>query len=370
MAAMLEHAAEPHFLVDSDDSWSKNEAIERGWGYSNFGSTGLWSRDPAPAAILIDTREERGLAVLISAARQHYVPVASIHDLGLNPLPSDVAIDGSFSPGVKNTCAARHYAGTPYLVLDPAYTVLHRIPRRSANEIRTVVINLGGGDSSRFFERVLEGLQLWGHELQAVGVRGFASWGQEQLASRNWTPLHFRWAGRNESVAELIHAADLAVTAAGISVYEALCAGTPVMALSYDETQHRTAESLAAAGVCVDLGLGDCLEPGLVPPLLTYLESNPGLRTTASRAGRRLVDGKGAERVAGILLQLINDDGHESPGRGSNRVSGQDSTKSCKTNRQAHRNPVQEHGGIVAMVRQAGGYLSFPMSSLCRIGLK
>jgi len=336
LAAMLENAVEPHFLVDSNDSWSKDQTTARGWKYSDFDSTGLWNGSSRPAAILIDTREERGLEVLISAARQRRVPVASIHDLGLNRLSSDVVIDGSLAPGIQQNCAARCYFGTRYLVLDPKYAAAHRVHRRISNEIRTVLINLGGGDSSRFFEKVLEGLRLWGHGLQAVGVRGFASWGQEQLASRNWAPVHFRWAARNESIPELIRSADLAVTAAGISVYEALCAGTPVISLSYDETQHRTAESLAAAGLCVDLGLGDHLTSALIPPLLTHLESDPGLRVTASRQGKRLVDGKGAERVAAILVELIGDDGCAK--------HGQHSEKNAKKKRRPDSNSAPEHG--------------------------
>lgn len=355
LAAMLEKAAEPHFLLDSEDIWSKGEANARGWGYSNFYSGGFWTEAPVPAAILIDTREEKGLASLLSAARQRRIPVASIHDLGLNPLPSDVVIDGSLSPpGVRDNSAVRHYTGTPYLVLGPVYATVHAIPRRVPKEIHTVVVNLGGGDSSRFFSKVLEGLRLWGRELEAIGVRGFVSWGQERLQSRSWAPMHFRWAGQNESIAELFHGADLAITAAGTSALEALCAGTPLMALSYDRVQHRTVEVLAEAGLCIDLGFGDCLEPDRIPPLLTSLAENRALRKTASREGRRLIDGKGAERVARIVLGLITGDGyHESPGSGSNyRLSGDNPAKDSKGARQVGIKSAQIRTRAVRKMRE------------------
>ena len=341
LAGMLEKAAKPHFLVDSQDVWSKSEANARGWGYSNFCSGEIPAGAPVPAAILIDTREEKGLASLISAARKHGIPVTSIHDLGLNPLPSDVVIDGSLSPCVQHGSAVRYYQGTQYMVLDPVYATVHQMPRRVSKEIHTVLVNLGGGDSSRFFPRVLEGLRRWGRELETVGVRGFVSWGQERLESRNWAPMHFRWAGPNQSIAELFHNADLAVTAGGISAFEALCTGTPVMALSYDGDQHRTAEKLAAAGLCIDLGFGDRLDPDLIPPLLTSLQEDRALRQTASREGRRLIDGKGAERVAGIILRLITRDrpqssefdygssgDHQAKGRKGARQAGMRSAQS------------------------------------------
>ena len=106
LAEILEEAVEPHFLVDSHDRWSRCEAIARGWGHSNFGSTGLWTGVLTPSAILVDTRVKRGLTALISGAQERRIPVASIHDLGLNPLPSNVVIDGSLSPGIKHSRGA------------------------------------------------------------------------------------------------------------------------------------------------------------------------------------------------------------------------------------------------------------------------
>ncbi len=322
MAGMLQQAAAPHFLVDAADTWTQKETAARGWTHSNFCSGEFWTVAPRPAAILIDTREKPGLIPFISAAREWGVPVVSIHDLGLNPLPSDTVIDGSLLPGDRGRTSVPYYAGTRYLVLDPAYAAVRKRPRITPRRIRSVLINLGGGDSKRFFLKVLQGLKLWNRELEAVGLRGFAAWGQDEVQHENWLPNHFRWAEPNESVAELFHNADLAITAGGTAAFEALCAGAPLMALSYDEFQHRAVAALSAFGCCTDLGPGSQLRPEMLPPLLAAIDGNPRHREESSRRGMRLVDGKGAKRVAEVVVRIIRESGRAGLAGTSGRLSG------------------------------------------------
>jgi len=167
------------------------------------------------------------------------------------------------------------------------------------------VINLGGGDSSRYFEKVLNGLRNWGRDLEVVGMPGFSSWGQEQLAQQDWTPLRFRWASKTEAVERLLFRADIAVTAGGLASFEAMCAGTPLLALSYDGFQSFTISMLAKADACIDLGLGDLLKPASIPPILSSLDGTPSQREKLSFRGRQIVDGRGAERVSRVIRRLV-----------------------------------------------------------------
>ena len=69
--------------------------------------------------------------------------------------------------------------------------------------------------------------------------------------------------------------ADLAITAGGLAAYEALCAGTPLMALSYDGFQQSAIRSLLTkSGACIDLGPGDNFDPARLPEKLTAMEGN------------------------------------------------------------------------------------------------
>jgi UDP-2,4-diacetamido-2,4,6-trideoxy-beta-L-altropyranose hydrolase len=236
------------------------------------------------------------------------VPVLSIHDLGLNPLPSDVVIDGSLRPLVQNFMGSEteFYTGTEYMIVSPPYGVLRERPKIFREKIETVFISLGGGDSGGHFSKILEGLRLSGRRIDVVGVRGFTPWGQDDLGRLKWHPIRFRWAGENELIPDLLFGSDLAITAGGITAFEALCAGTPLLALSHDAFQEITVERLGVANACIDLGRGDLLKPFEIPPILKIVEEDRSGRERMSQRGREMVDGRGAERIAEIVRRSVD----------------------------------------------------------------
>ncbi len=305
LAEALQDCCTPLFLLDPVDYSSKEHLAAQGYEFFDQGLDRIWSVLPDPIAILIDTRLTEGLDGLFKGAQKRGIPVISIHDLGLNLLPSDIIIDGSIVPvdrdsGRQNTA---YCCGTDYMILDPAYNLLRPRRMQVRDKIRSILINLGGGDSHRYFPLVLEGIQLWGHEVEVVGVPGFVRWGQESLAQRDWHPLHFHW--ESLSVAQLLCRADLAVTAGGIAAYEALCAGTPLFALSYDSLQQTAIAAIEAVGACIALGPGDNLDPVQLARALAVIDSGCEARRLLSLRGQRIVDGLGTERVSQVIRQLI-----------------------------------------------------------------
>lgn len=293
------------FLLDPDDIWSRQHLEEQNFGFYSVGIETAWDNFPDPAAILIDTRLPGGLNSLIIRARARRVPVLSIHDLGLNMLASDKVIDGSVVPlNPQNVFpGTKIFSGADYMVLDPIYRILHLQNKAIRERIQSVVINLGGGNSGKYYWKVLKGLKLWNREIDVIGVPGFVSWGQEVFAQNDWSPLRFRWEKRNFE--RLLFEADLAITAGGIAAYEALCCGTPLLALSYDRFQRATIRRLKRSGACVDLGLGEGLVPDALADILSEVDADPAMRERLSANGKKIVDGQGVERVAQILRESI-----------------------------------------------------------------
>lgn len=94
---------------------------------------------------------------------------------------------------------------------------------------------------------------------------------------------------------------DLAVTAAGMTSYELMSAGVPVVAVALVENQRVVIDGCSATGAALAVnGIdGDPL-PDLRAALARLAE--PSERAALSAAGTRLVDGHGAERVATALF--------------------------------------------------------------------
>jgi UDP-2,4-diacetamido-2,4,6-trideoxy-beta-L-altropyranose hydrolase len=306
LAQSLIDCSTPLFLLNSHDCWCRDQLADRGYEFYCEELDKAWFLLPEPSVVLIDTRLCDGLDLLIATARNRGIPIISIHDLGLNPLPSDIVIDGSlvadsfkhdFSPD------AEIFRGADYTILDPVFQQLHQKRRRIRKKIRSVVINLGGGDSRKFFFSILEGLKLWAQDVEAIGFKGFVPWGQECLERMDWHPLHFRW--ENASPGQFLFNADLAITAGGLSGYEALCAGTPLLALSYDSLQQTTIDAMAAAGACISLGPGDVLDPIQLAESLSSIDGDNDLRARLSFNGKKIIDGLGIERVSSIVRNMV-----------------------------------------------------------------
>jgi spore coat polysaccharide biosynthesis predicted glycosyltransferase SpsG len=92
--------------------------------------------------------------------------------------------------------------------------------------------------------------------------------------------------------------AAVAITAGGGMSLEFALLGRPMVVLPQCGEQRDLAETLERAGAAV-MGPDD---PVGVVALVTALLADPGRRTAMGHAGRALVDGRGAERVAAALI--------------------------------------------------------------------
>ncbi|MBZ5495466.1 MAG: hypothetical protein LAP85_03615 [Acidobacteriia bacterium] len=312
LARRLRGAVRPMFLLDPDDRWSQAHVRHCGFDYRHFDPRRPWPAAEPAAAVLIDTRKRVGLRRLIAAARLRGIPVASIHDLGLAPVASDVVFDGSILPAKDRFPRddTTFFTGTGYLVLADGCERFHRNDKRIRPRIRKVVVNLGGGDGRRLFGRVLRGLRSTNAKLEVVGLPGFCSWGQGELTRTRWNPVRFRWLSPQEDALRIMFDADLVISAGGLAAYEALCLGAPLCALSCDRHQASTVEALARAGACLDLGRGTLLKNSDLISRFQELNGHPDLRHQLSARGHALVDGGGTRRVARILHAMMKGRSH------------------------------------------------------------
>jgi RimJ/RimL family protein N-acetyltransferase len=91
--------------------------------------------------------------------------------------------------------------------------------------------------------------------------------------------------------------ADLAVSAAGSTVYELMRMGVPSIVVSVAENQRATARALGELGIAVDLGGVESLEPEAIEHAVEGLAADRAARLRMSERGRVAVDGQGALRV-------------------------------------------------------------------------
>ena len=97
---------------------------------------------------------------------------------------------------------------------------------------------------------------------------------------------------------DVLQDADLVVTAAGQTMLETLCVGTPCVATAVVDNQRAQLDLLARAG-----GVR-AAQPAGIGEAVAALVADATARAQLAAAGRELVDGFGALRVAGLIAQL------------------------------------------------------------------
>lgn len=110
-----------------------------------------------------------------------------------------------------------------------------------------------------------------------------------------------------ERLAELMSAADLAVGAGGVMLWERLCLGVPSLVISVADNQRPQIDTMTAAGAIRFLGDHTEVTPEKIAQAVTALAGDEPARDALAAAGRKMVDGRGALRLAAWIQALALD---------------------------------------------------------------
>jgi spore coat polysaccharide biosynthesis predicted glycosyltransferase SpsG len=203
-------------------------------------------------------------------------PVATFWDgVGDPPRGARLAIALRGPDGPRLACLRPMFWGT--------------VARPVAPEVRRIVVATGGGAAGGVAELATTVLAAApGTEVAAVlGPYADEALPDDVIAIR--TPPR---------MVDVLQSADLVVTAAGQTMLETLCAGTPCIATAVVDNQRAQLDLLARAG-----GVRAAEAAG-IGAAVAALVADATARTQLAAAGRALVDGFGALRVAAYIAQL------------------------------------------------------------------
>ncbi|MGE0463961.1 MAG: hypothetical protein AB7Q16_21550 [Vicinamibacterales bacterium] len=266
---------------------------------SAAGVAGL--RALGPSLVIIDDPSPAHAARWLSRARRARVPVASVHDLGLAYVASDLLIDGSVQAG-RAPAGSTLLAGPACAILDPSVAHARRSKRRA--RAGRILIALGGGHHVlSAAARLSAALARRLPHAEVRVARGFAATAALPVLS------HATWIEAPDGLVRELAEARVAIVAGGVTLYEACALGVPVVAVAVTAAQHRTVRALARQGAAIDGGRAplDAAGEAALTEAVVHLLASETAAAMLARAGRRIVDGRGAARVAARLRALMRD---------------------------------------------------------------
>ena len=252
-----------------------------------------WTRDPQRAraalaawrADVVVVDSYRAGAGLLESLHALAACVVAVDDLADRPLPAHLIVNGAYHASrlaYRGRPDTVFLLGPEYALLDPAFG---EPPQRSPrDEVRRVLVTFGGDPLVAGADAAVRAARRAAPPAAIDLVLGPGAPAVSGAGER--VTVH-RGLG---SLRSLMLDADLAVTGGGMTLYECLATGTPVVGMCLADNQRPNIDELGGAGLILKG------EPSL-EVVLGRLAGDPSLRRAMSARGREVVDGRGAARV-------------------------------------------------------------------------
>jgi UDP-2,4-diacetamido-2,4,6-trideoxy-beta-L-altropyranose hydrolase len=191
------------------------------------------------------------------------------------------------------------------IINGPDYIILRKdiqttTPKNIHNELKNLLITFGGGDHTSLIISLFPMLSelnltiyiLTGDDKRAADL-------QSKFQKSNFIFLGYL---NPSELSTLFLMTDLAISAGGQTLNELAFLGVPFISIETGSDQHWNIEGYIQARVTVGHFYGD--DPFLPKLLKEAIEhmKNITLRFEASKLSRSIIDGKGAERIAKLLI--------------------------------------------------------------------
>ncbi len=208
----------------------------------------------------------------------------------------DVALVVDPAPGASSAPhrrAGRVLAGSRFALVDPALGAEH--VRSVEQEPSRLLVATGAADGEGTGAAIATAIAARYPALRVRLVVG--PWGAPGAAGTDLVGVEL--VERPDGLATELAAADIVVTAGGVTLLEALCLGRPTVAIATAANQRSNVEGAAAAGAVL------VADPCHAASTAARIIHSAALRTELSSAAVALVDGRGAERVGDAIHDLI-----------------------------------------------------------------
>ena len=270
-----------------------------------------WLRDcilkSGAQILVVDVRDDLSKAALESLAKQGTV-IAVLDDLSDRRWAADLA----FYPPVPQVervdwsgFRGRLCVGWEWIVLRSQFA--EAISPRD-NPKCSLLVAMGGSDPAGLTLKAVRAVDRLDEDFESVVIVGAGFCHRQSL--RDLLGQTRRRFTVREDVSEMSAAmaqADLAVCSFGMTSYELAAMGVPAVCVCLTEDHAESASALVAAGMAISTGVDDQETETRLAAAVEGLLVAKNARARMSDRARELVDGRGASRIAELLVSAAAD---------------------------------------------------------------
>ena len=189
--------------------------------------------------------------------------------------------------------------GPQYALLRNEFSSMREALKPRNHQLKKVLVFFTAGNDQGETLKAMKGLELFGEAENVDVVVGQSNPDKPEII-RKCNELHWGYHCQVDYMPNLIAEADLVIGGGGSSNWERCSLGVPSLVTILAENQAPITEALGRAGIIDNLGWNTALQPSDYAKALKSITSQH--LAEMSQKAFKLVDGKGAERLAAILL--------------------------------------------------------------------
>ena len=219
----------------------------------------------------------------------------------LKRINSDILINANvFDEGAKKVIGStRYYLGPKYMILRKEFEEVKE-ETYIKDKVQTVLVMFGGTDYRGFTIKVANALQNIHSEVHINLIVGPAFPHNDKLnAFLSKTNREFSLFLSPENLIEIMKSADVAITAAGIALYELAALGVPSIVIPQAKHQEDIVKAFEKSGACINMGAYPSNK--MIYKSTMMLMGSELLRKQLSENAKTLVDGGGTKRIVRLI---------------------------------------------------------------------
>lgn len=246
---------------------------------------------------------------------QHYLEqlkklniiLMSIDDLANIHFCSDIILNQNIGVKAKDYSIKKNTK----LLLGSKYVLLRKEFRNRCNlnkikeEIKSILVIFGGSDSNNQTLKAIKALKNIKDSIEIIVVMGPGYQYEDILRKEIKTDSRFILKRDPKNIFSLMKKTDIAISGGGSTCYELAYMGVPNIIIVLADNQRKVATGLDNYGISINLGWFEDVGEEDIREAVENLMKDKKRRGNMSKKGKRLVDGKGVERVVEEIKKQI-----------------------------------------------------------------
>jgi spore coat polysaccharide biosynthesis predicted glycosyltransferase SpsG len=260
----------------------------------------------APDSIFIDVLEHSSSADYISYIKKmsdsFIVSFTDVHEK-MDHLPADVVVNSSIHQiGNERLYNENYYVGLDYSLLAADY--MSPVKQRThSSGTKKIMVCMGGVDHNYLTHRVLLAVDNSLNNFEFIVVLNSLYTDIKKMELFQKSMKHKMSIIYDvDGIYETLNAVDIAITAGGNAHSERICAGVPGIVISQESHQDASVKIYEKLGATLNLGLYTELSEYELLKEFDELYENATLQKNMVKIGRKMLDGRGLERIANIVI--------------------------------------------------------------------